>query len=229
MLPDSNPVLIRLGKAADSGRTGVFHLPGESGGMIYLSAGVVAYAESRRTPDLDARLEKAAAAARAGTVTSLERSWLAREATVDAVTELLAANPRQARFRTSDRLDLSVTASLPVAVLISEVSRRMEVIRQISTVLTADTAVARSPRLSSPAVHVSDLQWSIVVRTGHPGTPRSLALELGQSVFGTAIEVFRMVSMGLLAVVGAPARPETAAGEPRRDRSAVSFIRALAG
>lgn len=229
MLAASNPVLTRLGRAADAGRTGVLHLPGESGGAIYLSAGMVAYAESRRTPDLAARLEKATAAARAGTVSSLERSWLAREATADAATELLPGKPRHARFRASGELDLGVMASLPVAVLISEVSRRLAVIEQMSAVLTADTAVARCPRLPSGAVRVSDLQWAIVMRAGRPATPRSLALELGQSVFGTTIEAFRMVSMGLLAVAGSPAGPAATAGKPGRSGPALSFIRALAG
>jgi Domain of unknown function (DUF4388) len=229
MPPANSPVLIRLGKAADAGQTGVLHLSGESGGAIYLSQGVIAYAESGRAPDLSTRLEKAALAAPAGTVSSLERSWLAREATVDAVTEISSVKSRQARFRASAELDLSVTASMPVAVLITEVSRRHEVIRQMSAVLTADTAVARCPRLSSRAVRVSGLQWAIAIRAKDPVTPRGLALELGQSVFGTTVESFRMVSMGLLAVAGTPAGPPVAAGEPGRDRPAISFIRALAG
>ena len=229
MLPARNPVLAGLGRAADSGQAGVLHVSGESDGAIYLSAGLIAYAESRRTPDLATRLEKAAAAARAGTVSSLERNWLAREATVDAATGLLSGRPRHAKFRASGDLDPRVRASLPVAVLISEVSRRLELIRQMSAVLTADTTVTRCPRISSGAVHVSDLQWAIVMQAGHAATPRSLALELGQSVFGTTIEVFRMVSMGLLAVAGAPARQAAAAGEPGRGRPGISFIRALAG
>ncbi len=229
MLAASDPVLIRLGRAADAGRTGVLHLPGESGGAIYLSAGMVAYAESGRSPGLAARLETATAAARAGTVSALERRWLAREATVDAATELLPGRLRHARFRASGELDLGVMAGLPVAVLIGEVNRRLAVIGQMSAVLTADTAVARCSRLPSGAVRVSDLQWAIVMRAAHPATPRSLALELGQSVFGTTIEAFRMVRMGLLAVAGAPAGPASAAGEPGRSGPALSFIRALAG
>lgn len=229
MPPAKSPVLIRLGRAADAGQTGVLHLSGGSGGAIYLSEGTIAYAESRRTPDLATSLAKAAMAAPAGTVSSLERSWLARETTVDAATEILWGKSRQARFRTSAELDLAVMASMPVAALIAEVSRRHQVIRQMSAVLTADTAVARCPRLSAGAVHVSGLQWAIVMRAGHPVTPRSLALELGQSVFGTTVESFRMVNMGLLAVAGTPASPPAAAGEPGRDRPAISFVRALAG
>jgi len=220
------PVLSRLGKAAASGRTGMLHVPG---GAIYLSEGMVAYAESRRTPDLAVRLEKAAAVAHTGTVSLLERRWLAREATVDAATELLAGRPRQARFRACAELDVSVAATMPLAVLISEVSRRHEISRQMSAILTADTVIAQRPRLPGHVVRVSDFQWAIVMLARHPVTPRHLALELGQSVFGTTIESFRMVSMGLLAVPGAPAGPAAMAGAPGQARAAISFIRALGG
>lgn len=67
------------------------------------------------------------------------------------------------------------------------------------------------------------LQWAIVVRAEHPVTPPGLALDLGHSAAGTATEVFRMVSMGLLTVSGA------LAGKPGRGRPGSSFIRALAG
>jgi hypothetical protein len=222
-----NTVLVRLGKAAGSGQTGVLHLPGGSGGAIYLSRGIVAYAESGRTPDLATRLETATAAAYAGTLSSLEKTWLAREATVDAATEILPGRPRQGRFRACAGLDLGVMAALPVTALISEVSRRHEVIRQMSAVLTADTAVARRPRLPGRAVRVSDVQWAIVMRARHPATPRHLALELGQSVFGITTECFRLVSMGLLAVTGPQGGTAVMAGEPDRVRPAISYIRAL--
>jgi hypothetical protein len=228
MLPANNPVVIRLGKLADSRQTGVLELSGDARGRIHMSRGVIIHADSRLAPDLATRLARAETSARRGAVSSLERSWIAREATVDAATELLSGKPRHTRFRTPEQLDPADLADIPVAALVSEVGRRHTIIQQLSAVLTPDTAVARNLRLGSRAVHVSDLQWAIVVRAGNPAAPRSLALELGQSVFGTTVEVFRMVTMGLLSVVDDPARPRDGAGETSRARHAMSFIRALA-
>ena len=227
MLPAENPVIIRLGKLADSGQTGVFHLSGESGGSIYLSEGSVVYADSTRTPGLTARLEKAAVA-RQATVSQLERNWIVREATADAALELLSGKPRHPRFRASGEINLSAAEGMTVTLLVTEVSRRHNVLRQLSAVLTPDTAVARNPRLRSQAIRVSDTQWAIAMRLNNPATPRSLALEMGQSVFGTTITVFRMVTMGLLSAVGAPDGSADTGIEPDRSRHAISFIRALA-
>lgn len=48
------PIAVRLGKLADSGRSGVLRVSGDCGGVIYLSEGEVLYAESQRTPALAA-------------------------------------------------------------------------------------------------------------------------------------------------------------------------------
>lgn len=228
MIPLRNPVAIRLGKLADSGRTGMLYLSGECGGVIHLIEGDVVSADSRGTPDLAARLAKARVSEGQDMGSSLERRWLSREATVDAALELLSARTR-ARFRASgDEPGPGDRDGMPVPVLMTEVSRRYEVIRQMSALLTPDTAVARNPGPLSRAIHVSGIQWAILIRAGNPATPRSLALELGQSVFITTIEVFRMVTLNLLSVAGAPALPADRAGEFNRGRPAISFIRALA-
>jgi hypothetical protein len=228
LIPPGNPVAIRLGKLADSGRTGMLYLSGESDGVIYLIEGDVVSADSRRTPDLATRLAQAAASAGQDTVSSLERSWLIREATVDAALELLSARTR-ARFRASgEEPGPGGRDCIPLPVLMTEVSRRYEVIRQMSALLTPDTAVTRNPGPLSRAIHVSGIQWAILIRAGKPATPRGLALELGQSVFTTTIEVFRMVTLNLLSVAGAPAWPADRAGEFNRGRPAISFLRALA-
>ncbi len=117
---------------------------------------------------------------------------------------------------------------MTVTLLVTEASRRHNVLRQLSAVLTPDTAVARNPRLRSQAIRVSDIQWAIAMRLNNPATPRSLALEMGQSVFGTTITVFRMVTMGLLSAVGAPGGSADAGIESDRSRHAISFLQALA-
>lgn len=107
-------------------------------------------------------------------------------------------------------------------------TRRHRLLEQIAGVLTPDVSVARNPRLRSRAVHVGDSQWAILLQLGQPVTPRELALELGQSVFGTTIEVYRMVVMDLVSVSGAPAVPAEPDGDVSRIWPALSFVRAVA-
>ena len=224
MIPNRSPVAIRLGKLAEAGRTGSLHLSGDSGGVIYVSEGDIVAADSRRTPSL---------ADRTGTekTGSFERSWLATEATIDAAMELMSARPRHVRFREPEEEagpDLPSSPGMPLTALMTEVTRRHNLLEQIAAVLTPDTAVARNLRLRSRAVHVSDGQWAILLQLGQPVTPRALALGLGQSVFGMTIEIYRMVIMGLVSVVDASARAADPAGQASRGRSTLSFIRALA-
>ena len=224
MIPNRSPVAIRLGKLAEAGRTGSLHLSGDSGGVIYVSEGAIVAADSRRTPSLADRI---------GTETtgSFGRRWLATEAIIDAAMELMSARPRHVRFRDPEEEpgpDLPGGPGMSLTALMAEVTRRHNLLEQIAAVLTPDTAVARNLRLRSRAVHVSDGQWAILLQLGQPVTPRSLALGLGQSVFGMTIEVYRMVIMDLVSVVDASARAADPAGQASRGRSALSFIRALA-
>ena len=181
MIPNRSPVAIRLGKLAEAGRTGALHLSGDSGGVIYISEGDVVAADSRRTPSLADRMG-------AGKGGSFERNWLATEATIDAAMELMSVRPRHVRFtEPEEEPDLPGIPGMPLTALMAEVTRRHNLLEQISAVLTPDTAVARNLRLRSRAVHVSDGQWVILLQLGQPVTPRALALGLGQSVFGMTI------------------------------------------
>ncbi len=226
-----NPVAVRLGKLADAGRTGTLYLSGESGGVIHLKGGEVIRADSRVTPSLRARIERAAELTGNKRVSSFDRDWMAREATMDAGTELLSAKPRYVRFREPENgpADAGPGGGIPVDELVTEVVRRHNLLSQLSAVLAPDTPVVRNPRLKSRAIHVSDIQWAILMRLNGPASARACAQELGQSVFSSTVEVFRMVVMGLASVVGAPARPEDEAGESNRKRPGISFSRALAG
>jgi hypothetical protein len=68
------------------------------------------------------------------------------------------------------------------------------------------------------------------VRARNGTTPRGLALHQGGSVFGTTIEVHRLVELGLLTV---PGRQQAAVGADgpaaARTDPAISFIRAVSG
>lgn len=223
-----NPVAVRLGKLADTGRTGALYLSGESGGVIHLEKGEIVHADSRVTPSLRTRIERAEELAGRKTVSSFERNWMAREATMDAGTELLSVRPRYVRFREQENGSAAAGADrVSVAELVTEVNRRHEVLGQMSAVLDPDTPVVRNPRLKSRAIHLSDIQWAILMRLNDPVAPRTLAGELGQSVFSTTIEVFRIVVTGLAAVAGPAARPGSGAGGSHRKKPAISFVRAL--
>jgi hypothetical protein len=222
MIPSKSPVAIRLGKLAEAGRTGSLSLSGDSGGVIYVSAGDIVAADSRRTPSLAARIG-------AGDIGSFERSWIATEATIDAAMALMSVRPRHVRFaEPGEGPGEPGIPGMSLAALMTEVTRRHKLLEQIAAVLTPDAPVARNLRLRTRAVHVSDGQWAILLQLGQPVTPRSLALELGQSVFGMTIEVYRMVIMGLVSVVDAPAQPADPPGPASGGKPALSYIRALA-
>ena len=97
---------------------------------------------------------------------------------------------------------------LPISVetLLTEVRRRRAVLRQLAAIVSPDTMISRRPSLDSPSAQVSPTQWAVIVRVASGTTPRDLAMQLGQSVFGTTIEVYRLVALGLLAVPGGPPR-----------------------
>ncbi|MCT9928678.1 hypothetical protein N5079_00440 [Planotetraspora sp. A-T 1434] len=245
-----DPLVVRLGKLADSGQTGVLRLPGDLGGAIYLSEGDVVFAESKRTPGPASGLARqpgrpheadpaGSRANRGGPADavdpeiagSLAWRFAVREATVDAALELLSSRPRHAllqRFRESGTPTVGTVGGMSLPALLTEVNRRQEIVKQMSISLTADTAVLRNPHIDSPELQVSELQWALLIRMRDRSTPRDLAWELGHSVFGTTVEVSQLIALGLVSVVGAPSPREP--GEPsgpRRDT--VSFLRALIG
>jgi len=209
----------RLAKLAEAGRTGALHIPGELGGVFYFRDGDVIYAESARTPgpaDLPGPLGWALAV---------------RESTVDAALGLISGSPLPAtsRFRGAESPWDGEAAGITVDTLLAEVARRHRVCVQLSATLTADTAVIPNPHLGPRGVRVSALQWAVLIRVGDGATPRSLAFDLQRSVFGTVMEVFRLVSLGLLAVARDPGLPERQAPGPASRNDAVSFIRAVSG
>jgi hypothetical protein len=127
------------------------------------------------------------------------------EPTIDAVTELLSSESRYAKFRPGDDPPVPHVRAIPVDTLLTEVQRRREVLRQLTAFVTPDTRIELEPSLDSPAAQVSATQWSLLVHVGDGATPRNLALAAGHSVFGTTVEVYRLLVLGLLTVPGHPA------------------------
>lgn len=211
-----NPLAARLPRLAEARRTGALHISGDLGGVFYFRDGDVVCAESARTPGP------------AGLPSVPGWDLAIRESTVDAAHSLLSDSPHPApsRFRDAESPGAGETAGITVSALLAEVARREEVCKQLSATLTADTAVARNAYLAPRGVRVSALQWAVLIRVGDRSTPRSLAFDLQHSVFGTAMEVFRLVSLGMLAVAGHPGPAREAPGPPS-GRDAVSFIQAV--
>ena len=143
------------------------------------------------------------------------------ELTIDAATELLSSESRYAKFRQFDVPSHGQVRPIRVDVLLTEVERRHHVLRQLAEIVTVDTRVVRNAAPAWSRLQLSRPQWALVVGIGDGMTPRSLAIELGRSVFATTIEVYRLIALGLLAVPGNPAAGAARPGE------AMSFTRAL--
>jgi hypothetical protein len=196
----ANLIAARLRKLADEGSTGMLPVSGPGDGAIFFRGGQVVYAESSRTP-LPAT----------------------RATDLAALTELLSSESRFAKFRQAEAFPVGQGRPLAVETLLAEVQRRHEILRQLGPVVTPDTTVTCELWPGLTSAQVLPAQWALLVRAGEPATPRGLALQLGRSVFGTTIEVYRLLELGLLVVPGRP--PAPAGGQA----AAMSFIRAVSG
>jgi hypothetical protein len=143
------------------------------------------------------------------------------ELTIDAATELLSSESRYAKFRQFDVPFHAQARPIPVDALLTEVDRRHHVFRHLVGVVTADTRVVRNASPGWPRLQVSRPQWELVMGIGDGRTPRSLATDLGRSVFATTIEIYRLIMLELLAVPGNPAAGAARPGE------VMSFTRAI--
>jgi hypothetical protein len=234
--PDDYPdqVTGRLRKLAAARSTGTLPFSGRSDGVVYFRDGKIAYAESNRTPGPapHAYPESAEDLPPLSRITAI---LAITEPTVDAALELLSAQSRYARFRPSKVPDTGLASDISLEALLAEVARRQRILKQLSTVLTADTALARNPHIHPESIRVTAMQWSLLIRVRQATTPRDLAWDLSRSVFGTTAEAYRLLTRRLLSVTGDPAGPaglEGPAGHgphgawPGSSLTAMSFVRA---
>jgi hypothetical protein len=243
----ANLIAARLRKLATAESTGMLPVSGRGDGAIFFRGGRVVYAQSSRTPSPDQRAvglaalgllpenppEPGASGSRAGAAL-VARPSLGRlasvlaltEQTIDAIAELLSSESRYAKFRPSDGSPVPPISPITVETTLAEVERRRQILRQLAPVVSADTPVVRDVARESPSFQVSAPQWALLVRVGEGATPRTLALTLGHSVFGTTIEIYRLLALGLLAV---PGRPLALGGgqASRRPGTVMSFMRAV--
>jgi hypothetical protein len=215
---DGYPELVagRLHKLSAADSTGMLPFSGNGDGAIYFRDGKVIYAESERTPGA----AHGAYSAHAEGLPPLGKIVAIRAATepiIDAVLELLTAQARYTKFRSSRLPAAGLASGIDVETLLSEIGRRQRLMKQLSVVLTPDTAIARNPHLRSESIRISAWQWALLIRVRHGSTPRDLAWDLGRSVFGTVTDVYRLLVLRLL----------SAADEvPERGLAVMSFVRA---
>jgi hypothetical protein len=245
----ANLIAARLRKLAEDGSTGMLPVSGRGDGAVFFRGGRVVYAESSRTALPGPRatgldvfgLVPGEAPCSAGEGHGGETGLVAvrrasrlgsflevTELVIDALTELLSSESRYARFRPAEVLPVGQGPPIAVEALLTEVQRRHEVLRQLAAVVCPDTVVACDPSLDLPSAQVLPAQWALLVRAGDATTPRGLATQLGRSVFGTTIEVYRLIELGLLVV---PGRTTVPAGgqDAGRPATTMSFIRAVSG
>jgi hypothetical protein len=244
----ANLIAARLRKLAEEGSTGMLPVSGRGDGAVFFHDGQVVYAESSRTSLPALRTSGLAAPALAHgdghrdghgpagaaeivptrSVSRLTGLLELTELIIDALAELLSSESRYGKFRQDQVLPDGQGRPMAVEALLAEVQRRHEVQRRLAAVVTPDTPVARDPSLDPPSAQVSPAQWAVLARAGDRTTPRDLAVQQGRSVFGTTIEVYRLVELGLLVVPGRPPEP---ADEPdqREPGPALSFLRAVPG
>ena len=237
-----NLIAARLRKLAVARSTGTLPFTGGHDGAIYLRDGKVVFAESKRTPGpampegLNSAPPGGGTAGDAGNAVggwpfgTLSALLAVTEPTVDAALELLSSESRYGKFRSAGTAGSSPAFSLPLEWLLAEVARRQQLLKQLSAVLTPDTAVVRSPQMISPGVQVSARQWALLIRVKGGTTARDLAWELNGSVFGTTAEVSRLLALRLLSVAGYPATatPVSPSAAPGAAPPApLSFIRAV--
>jgi hypothetical protein len=216
---DSYETLIasRLRRLAATGRTGVLPFTGPGDGAIYLRDGRVVLAESARTPGLPAAAQPAPLAV--------------AEPVADAALDLLSSQSSPSRFRSAKVPAAGLADGLSVDGLLAEVGRRQRVLAQLAAIVGADTTVLRGPRAMAGRVQVSALQWALFIRIRDGSTPRALAWELRRSVFGTTIDVYRLIALRLLSPVEETSRSEAPAlrEPPPRGLLTLSFTRAVVG
>ncbi len=235
-------VAARLRKLAAADSTGMLPFSGAGEGAIYFRDGTVVLARSTRTPGPPVSPSTVSAAAfspapsttpdgvdgadAGGTpFTRLAAALAVAEPTIDATVDLLSSESRFAKFRSAKTPVHAAVPGIGLEDLLTEVARRQRILHQLAPVVTADTVVARNPFLSTPDIGVLAPQWALLVRVRDGSTPRALAWELGRSVFGTTLEVYRLLALRLLS--SADHRAHRNGQEPRYGPATMSFVRAV--
>ena len=210
----------RFGKLAAAGSTGMLPFGGAGDGAIYFRDGDIVFARSTRTPG-----PPDSSAVGETPYTRLAAALAMAEPTVDATAELVISQSRFTKFRSARTPVSDAAPGLGVEGLLAEVARRRRILSQLAPVLTTDSTVARISHLRTPDIRVSALQWALLIRVRDGSTPRSLAWELGRSVFGTTLEIYRLLALRLLSSDGQ--RAHRNGRDADYGPATMSFVRAV--
>ena len=184
----------RLRRIAAARSTGMLPFSGRSDGSIYFRDGKVALAESTRTPGPAAHDPPAPDQPPLNKITAI---LAIAEPTVDAALELLSVQSRCAKFRPSKVPDTGPASDISLDALLAEVARRQRVLGHCPS-CSAPNRISAQPHIRPDSIRVSAVQWALLIRVRHGSTPRDLAWDLSRSVFGTTIEVYRLLARHLL-------------------------------
>ncbi|HET7015301.1 MAG TPA: hypothetical protein VFI65_15390 [Streptosporangiaceae bacterium] len=211
-------IATRLVRLATADCTGALPISGYSSGAIYLLDGHVVGAESSRTP----------ASAAPGGATLSQAATIA-ESIIDAALDLLSSRSTCSRFRPAKIAPEAGAVSVSVSGLLGEVTRRRRLLQQMAGV-SADLALIRNSELPMSRVQLTAMEWALLIRVQPRSTPRDLAWALRRSVFGTTVDVHRLIVLGLLRTADRPPQLTRRAKQPPRSPSsaqALSFGQAL--
>ena len=194
----ANLIEARLRKLAATASTGMLPLSGHGDGAIFFRGGQVVYAESTRTPT---------PVRRSGGLAAL--GLVATEAGPPSNGAELVAVP------SLDRLFGMLALTEPT-------------IDAVTELLSSESRYAKFRHAEVvPAGQGRPLAVeTLLVRTADGSTPRTLAMTLGRSVFGTTIEIYRLLALGMLVVPGR-AQAITSDQPAQRPAEVMSFVRAL--
>jgi hypothetical protein len=191
-----NLVAARVRRLAAAHATGTLPF---TGGALHFAHGDISGADSERTPPAARISPPLADDPPSRQLTALLGST---ESVVDAALDLFSGEARYGRFRPSDGPPAPLPHAIAADALLTEIFRRQRLLKRMSAVLTPDAPIARNPALDAEGIRLSARQWALLIRIGDGTTPRGLALELDRSVFGTVIEIYRLLAVGLVTVPG---------------------------
>jgi hypothetical protein len=215
------------------GATGVLRVLDPPGGAVYLTDGLISYAESppacgadrllTASGRLSAEAWRAALAAgraerrvgeelvRQGLVTPAELEVVVLSALYGAALFLFQVGT-DARFEMGLGHPLGPVVGLGLSDVCAELVRRRRVLEEAHPDPAVDThAVVPARRLAGHHVALTALQWEIVANADRRRTPLDLARSLGRDTYATLLEARRLARAGLIE----PGRPGTRGGRAR--------------
>lgn len=200
----------RLLAAVGSGTDGRLDLVGDPGGQVYLEDGRVVLVESALTPGLDLLLIRRTGSADWAEARDLvERGELGahvvealrQHAVADAAAALLATDGTtlvRSRFVPGEQPWTRLSRPLAAEELLAEAGRRRHLAVRLGVSVRTGSRPARAPRLPTPAVRLTAVQWDLVATADGRRTVRDLAWMHGVGVYATVLEVAALQRQGLL-------------------------------